>query len=77
MIFSHLVAVEKEQSHIAQMLDVVEQQQADLSATVDAYEPMAEEILGSQSGSLRALDTGPADTERDKKYEFFCSIASW
>ena len=26
------------------------------------------EILGGQNGSLRTLDTGPADTERDKKW---------
>jgi len=35
---------------------------------LDAYEKVTQEILGSQGGGLRALDTGPADTERDKNY---------
>jgi nuclear pore complex protein Nup62 len=67
-IYSHVLAVEREQSDIEQALDHIEQQQNDLSSTLDAYERSAEEILGSQGGSLRALDTGPADTERDKNY---------
>ena len=45
----------------------IEQQQKDLSATLEIYEKATEEIVGGQGGSLRALDTGPADTERDKK----------
>ncbi|KIJ70224.1 hypothetical protein HYDPIDRAFT_23353 [Hydnomerulius pinastri MD-312] len=67
-IYSHVLAVEREQSDIEQSLDHIEQQQKDLSSTLDAYERSAEEILGGQGGSLRALDTGPADTERDKNY---------
>lgn len=31
------------------------------------YEKQMAEILGGQGGNLRTLDTGPADTERDKK----------
>ena len=62
-----MLAAEREQTDIDQSLDHIEQQQRDLSATLDTYEKSAEEILGSQGGSLRALDTGPADTERDKK----------
>ncbi|KAF9222101.1 hypothetical protein BS17DRAFT_881525 [Gyrodon lividus] len=67
-IYSHVLAVEREQSDIEQALDHIEQQQKDLSSTLDTYERSAEEILGGQGGSLRALDTGPADTERDKNY---------
>ncbi|KIJ20139.1 hypothetical protein PAXINDRAFT_166274 [Paxillus involutus ATCC 200175] len=67
-IYSHVLAVEREQSDIEQALDHIERQQSDLSSTLDTYERSAEEILGSQGGSLRALDTGPADTERDKNY---------
>ncbi|KAI6047304.1 Nsp1-like C-terminal region-domain-containing protein [Pisolithus marmoratus] len=67
-LYSHVVAVEREQTEIEQTLDHVEQQQRDLSATLDAYERSTEEILGTQGGSLRSLDTGPADTERDKNY---------
>lgn len=67
-LYSHVVAVEREQTEIDHTLDHIEQQQRDLSATLDAYERSAEEILGNQGGSLRALDTGPADTERDKNY---------
>ena len=66
-IYSHVLAVEREQSDIEQALDHIEQQQKDLSSTLDVYERSVGEVLGSQGGSLRALDTGPADTERDKK----------
>jgi nuclear pore complex protein Nup62 len=66
-IYSHVLAVEREQSDIEQALDHIEQQQKDLSATLDAYERSVGDVLGGQGGSLRALDTGPADTERDKK----------
>lgn len=66
-IYSHVLAVEREQSDIEQALDHIEQQQKDLSVALDAYERSVGEVLGGQGGSLRALDTGPADTERDKK----------
>lgn len=59
---------EREQSDIDMALDHIEQGQRDLIATLDVYEKQAEEVLGGQGGSLRALDTGPADTERDKKW---------
>lgn len=65
-LFTHVQALEREQNDIDQSLDHVEQQQKDLSATLDAYERSADELFG-ESGTLRALDTGPADTERDKK----------
>lgn len=63
-----VLAAEREQQDIDLALDHVEQGQRDLLATLDVYEKQAEEVLGGQGGSLRALDTGPADTERDKKY---------
>ncbi|KAF9498483.1 hypothetical protein BDN71DRAFT_1503914 [Pleurotus eryngii] len=66
-LFSHVTAVEREQNEIDQSLDHIEQQQKDLSSTLDSYEKAMQDILGGQ-GSLRALDTGPADTERDKNY---------
>ena len=62
-----MLAAEREQADIDQSLDHIEQQQRDLAATLDAYEKSTEEILGAQGSNLRALDTGPADTERDKK----------
>ena len=73
------MAAEREQNDVDQSLDHIEQQQRDLSATLDAYEKVTDEILGSSSGptakgagsggtgGLRSLDTGPADTERDRK----------
>jgi nuclear pore complex protein Nup62 len=67
-LYGHVLAAEREQNEIDQSLDHIEQQQADLAATLDAYEKSTQEILGGQGGSLRALDTGPADTERDKNY---------
>jgi len=67
-LYGHVLAAEREQNDINQSLDHIEQQQKDLAATLDAYEKVTQEILGGQGGSLRALDTGPADTERDKNY---------
>ncbi|KAK7061610.1 nucleoporin NSP1 [Favolaschia claudopus] len=66
-LYSHVLAAEREQNDIDQSLDHIEQQQKDLSSTLDAYEKATQEVFG-HSGSLRALDTGPADTERDKNY---------
>ncbi|KIK65391.1 hypothetical protein GYMLUDRAFT_239927 [Collybiopsis luxurians FD-317 M1] len=68
ILYSHVQAAEREQAEVDQSLDHIEQQQKDLAATLDAYEKVTEEIFGGQGGSLRALDTGPADTERDKNY---------
>ncbi len=62
-----MLAAEREQNDIDQSLDHIEQQQRELSSTLEAYEKVTDEILGGQGGNLRALDTGPADTERDKK----------
>lgn len=62
-----MVAAEREQSDVDQSLDHIEQQQKELSSTLEAYEKATDEVLGGQGGSLRAVDTGPADTERDNK----------
>lgn len=59
-LYSHIVAVEREQTDSAQTL---EQQQRDLSVTLDAYEQSTEEILGIQGGSLRSLDTNVTKSE--------------
>ncbi|KAH9939878.1 Nsp1-like C-terminal region-domain-containing protein [Amylocystis lapponica] len=67
-LYAHVLAAEREQNDVDQSLDHIEQQQRDLTATLEAYERSAAEILGGQGGSLRTLDTGPADTERDKNY---------
>jgi len=67
-LHSHVLAAEREQNDIDQALDHIEQQQKDLTAALDTYEQSTQEILGSQGGNLRGLDTGPADTERDKNY---------
>jgi nuclear pore complex protein Nup62 len=64
---SEMLIAEREQADIDQALDHIEQQQKDLMATLEIYEKTAEETFGAQGG-LRALDTGPADTERDRKY---------
>ena len=70
-LYATVLAAEREQADIDQSLEHIEQQQKDLAATLDAYEKSTEEILGGQGGNLRALDTGPADTERDKKCVLF------
>ncbi|KAJ6599193.1 Nsp1-like C-terminal region-domain-containing protein [Mycena vulgaris] len=67
-LYSHVLAAEREQNDIDQSLDHIEQQQKDLSSTLDAYEKATQEVFGGHGGNLRALDTGPADTERDKNY---------
>ncbi|KAF9469011.1 Nsp1-like C-terminal region-domain-containing protein [Collybia nuda] len=65
-LYGHVQAAEREQNEIEQSLDHIEQQQKELDSTLAAYEKASQEILGN--GSLRGLDTGPADTERDKNY---------
>lgn len=75
-LYATLLAAEREQNDVDQSLDHIEQQQRELSATLDAYEKVTDEILGSTNapsqgaggGGLRSLDTGPADTERDRNY---------
>lgn len=67
-LFSHVQAAQRDQDEVDQSLDHIEQQQRDLAATLDTYEKVTQEIFGSQGGGLRALDSGPADTERDKNY---------
>ncbi|KAF8165202.1 Nsp1-like C-terminal region-domain-containing protein [Crassisporium funariophilum] len=67
-LHSHVLAAERQQNDINESLDHIEQQQKDLVSTLDAYEKVSQEIFGGQGGSLRTLDTGPADNERDKNY---------
>ena len=67
MLMSEMLVAEREQADIDQALDHIEQQQKDLITTLEIYEKSAEETFGAQSGGLRGLDTGPADTERDRK----------
>ncbi|GJE84456.1 hypothetical protein PsYK624_005320 [Phanerochaete sordida] len=75
-LYATLIAAEREQNDVDQSLDHIEQQQRELAATLDAYEQVTDEILGSANapsqaggtGGLRSLDTGPADTERDRNY---------
>lgn len=59
-LYSYIVTVEREQTDIERTL---EQQQRDLSVTLDAYEQSTEEILGIQGGSLRSLDTNVTKSE--------------
>ena len=70
-MYATVLAAEREQNDVDQSLDHIEQQQKELSSALEAYEKATDEILGGQGGSLRALDTGPADTERDKKFVIF------
>ncbi|TDL29701.1 hypothetical protein BD410DRAFT_780184 [Rickenella mellea] len=67
-LFQHVIIAEREQNDIEQSLAHVEQQQKELAATLDVYEKSAKDIFDGQGGSLRALDVGPADAERDKNY---------
>lgn len=67
MLMNEMLVAEREQADIDQALDHIEQQQKDLIATLEIYEKTAEETFSAQGGSLRVLDTGPADTERDRK----------
>jgi nuclear pore complex protein Nup62 len=65
-LFQHLVMAEREQSDIDQSLKHVEEQQKELSATLEVYEKSLGELLDTQSGH-RSVDVGPADAERDKQ----------
>lgn len=61
---------EREQNEVDQSLDHVEQQQSELSSTLDVYEKTLGDLLSSgQAGGFRALENGPAESERDKRYE--------
>jgi nuclear pore complex protein Nup62 len=73
-LYSHVLGAEKQQNEINEALNHIEQQQKDLATTLDAYEKISQEILGGQGSTLRTLDTGPADNERDKKSVFFPSF---
>ena len=64
---SEMSVTEREQADIDQALDHIGQQQKDLMTTREIYEKTAEETFGAHSGGLRGLDTGPVDTERDRK----------
>jgi nuclear pore complex protein Nup62 len=70
-LYSHVLAAEKQQTEINESLNHIEQQQRDLASTLDAYEKISQEIIGGQSSTLRTLDAGPADNERDKKSVIF------
>ncbi|KAL6309750.1 Nsp1-like C-terminal region-domain-containing protein [Sparassis latifolia] len=67
-LYALVLAAEREQNDIDQSLDHIEQQQRDLGGALEAYERSTDEVLGGRGSNLRALDTGPADTERDKNY---------
>lgn len=69
-LFQHLTIAEQEHNDIDQLLSHIEQQQRELGSTLDVYERSAKDLFQGQSGNLRALDVGPADAERDKKYVF-------
>lgn len=66
-----MVEAESKQNAVEQALDQIEIQQKELTATLDVYEKEAQNVLEGQGGGLRALDAGPADAERDKKYARF------
>jgi nuclear pore complex protein Nup62 len=72
-LYNYVLAAEREQNDIDQSLEHIEQQEKELTAIVETYEKQMADILGGQGGNLRSLDTGPADTERDKKQMFFSS----
>ena len=73
-LYNYVLAAEREQNDIDQSLEHIEQQEKELTTIVETYEKQMADILGGQGGNLRALDTGPADTERDKKQVFFSSM---
>jgi len=66
-LHGHVLTAERQQNEISESLEHIEQQQKDLASTLDMYEKTAQDLLGGQGGTLRSLDTGPADNERDKK----------
>ena len=67
-LHSTVLAAETAQNTVNSSLDHIEQQQRELEATIANYEKMTADIIeGPGSASIRGLDRGPADTERDKK----------
>jgi nuclear pore complex protein Nup62 len=65
-LYSHVLVAEREQNEIDSSLDHIEQQQKELSTMLDAYEKSTEEVVSREGGGVRALESSPADAERDK-----------
>ncbi|KAG8923757.1 FG-nucleoporin nsp1 [Tulasnella sp. 417] len=71
-LYALVLQAEKTQSDVEKSLDHIEEQQRQLSNTLDGYEKGTMEILDSQG--MRTTDVGPADTERDKNYMLATSL---
>lgn len=71
-LYALVLQAEKTQSDVEKSLDHIEEQQRQLSNTLDGYEKGTMDILDSQG--MRTTDVGPADTERDKNYMLATSL---
>ncbi|KIO29139.1 hypothetical protein M407DRAFT_6373 [Tulasnella calospora MUT 4182] len=71
-LYALVLQAEKTQGDVEKSLDHIEEQQRQLSYTLDGYEKGTMEILDSQG--MRTTDVGPADTERDKNYMLATSL---
>lgn len=64
-----MIEAEATQAIIDKNLDHIETQQNEIAAALDQYERQSREILETGStGTMRVLDMGPADAERDRRY---------
>jgi len=74
-LYAALLTAETTQSNVNNSLDQIEQQQRDLSSSLDNYEKVTREIFeGQGAGGIRGLDVGPADSERDRSYTLAASL---
>ncbi|KZS97897.1 hypothetical protein SISNIDRAFT_481776 [Sistotremastrum niveocremeum HHB9708] len=75
-LYNEVQVAENSQSLIEQSLNSIDAQQQELEAVLSVYEKQAKEILDGSGGGLRALDTGPADAERDRNFTLAADLST-
>jgi hypothetical protein len=69
-----MIDAEATQAIIDKNLDHIEAQQGEIAQALDQYERQSREILETGStGTMRVLDMGPADAERDRRWVIYAS----
>ncbi|KAF9514771.1 hypothetical protein BS47DRAFT_1361488 [Hydnum rufescens UP504] len=72
-LYNKVTAAHTSQSAVQASLEHIQEQQTELSKTLDQYEEVTKQILYDQG---RALDLGPADRERDNSYGLATNLNS-
>jgi len=72
-LYNKVTAAHTSQNAVQASLEHIQDQQTELSKTLDQYEEITKQTLYDQG---RALDLGPADRERDNSYGLATSLNS-